>query len=673
MLPVAGAAWAGAGAAITFPEHAGVWAVVLWAAAVAFLGVALRRARPTVLALVAVSFAVAAAAASHVALAQPARDAVAGLEVDGGRSVTFEVDVVGKVERSATGYRFDAITRSATVGDDARPVSAPVVVRTPERAPGLDLGARATVTGTAFRADPGDRAVLVIEASALLVDRPPSGPLGVAATLRTGLVAAVAGLPDPGAGLVPGLAVGDTSAVSDELDQQMKASSLSHLTAVSGANCEKGGALSDATGPSLSLPLKDYDSHTISRRRRADMRDGFRGYFRPSAAELDELWQQGEIVIDANVLLHLFRYPASLRQQLISLLQKQRDRLWLPHQVALEFHRGRWNVIGEQEAKFDAVDKALADAQAPILEAIKELHRLEAAESEALRQKLADALRMFEQALHDHRADWGSHDDIFTAVVDLYDRRVGAPFDAEQLQTARTEGAARFEKRIPPGFADQSKLEEDLRYGDYLLWKQLLEHVAETQKSVIFVTDDGKEDWWIRSSGKQRSPRPELVEEFHDASGGRRIHIYNVKQFLLFAADRGEPVSPEAAEEARRAQELTEREAERRALYDAAGRAAARNLTEAVRSSPGYSVGDAIAAIDRRRDAGSTEHLDALRRAYNLSSPSDRADRIAETLRAALPTRVSELDDKELAAQRRFIEETIAKLVQRTSDEVSEE
>lgn len=237
LLPVAGAAWAGAGAAITFPEHAGVWAVVLWAAAVAFLGVALRRARPTVLALVAVSFAVAAAAASHVALAQPAREAVAGLEVDGGRSVTFEVDVVGKVERSTTGYRFDAITRSATVGDDARPMSAPVVVRTPERAPGLDLGARATVTGTAFRADPGDRAVLVIEASALLVDRPPSGPLGMAATLRTGLVAAVAGLPDPGAGLVPGLAVGDTSAVSDELDQQMKASSLSHLTAVSGANC----------------------------------------------------------------------------------------------------------------------------------------------------------------------------------------------------------------------------------------------------------------------------------------------------------------------------------------------------------------------------------------------------------------------------------------------------
>lgn len=242
LLPVALAGWAGAGAAISFPQQSPVLAALLWATAAALLAVAMRCARTTVLALVAVSLAVAAAAASHVALAQPAREAVAGLQIDGGRSVAFEVDVVGKVERSATGLRFDAITRSATIGAEARAVSAPVLVRAPERPPGLDLGARARVTGTAFRADTSDRAVLVVEASALVVESAPAGPLAVAATLREGLVAAVADLPEPGAGLVPGLAVGDTSAVTDELDQQMKASSLSHLTAVSGANCEKGSA-----------------------------------------------------------------------------------------------------------------------------------------------------------------------------------------------------------------------------------------------------------------------------------------------------------------------------------------------------------------------------------------------------------------------------------------------
>ena len=41
----------------------------------------------------------------------------------------------------------------------------------------------------------------------------------------------------PGAGLVPGFAVGDTSLVSEHLEQAMLASSLTHLIAVSGANC----------------------------------------------------------------------------------------------------------------------------------------------------------------------------------------------------------------------------------------------------------------------------------------------------------------------------------------------------------------------------------------------------------------------------------------------------
>ncbi|MCD2441959.1 ComEC/Rec2 family competence protein [Agromyces sp. SYSU K20354] len=55
--------------------------------------------------------------------------------------------------------------------------------------------------------------------------------------LRTEFGEAAATLGGDGGALVPGLAIGDTSAVGDALDEAMKASSLSHLTAVSGANC----------------------------------------------------------------------------------------------------------------------------------------------------------------------------------------------------------------------------------------------------------------------------------------------------------------------------------------------------------------------------------------------------------------------------------------------------
>ncbi|ANJ27238.1 hypothetical protein ATC03_11395 [Agromyces aureus] len=69
---------------------------------------------------------------------------------------------------------------------------------------------------------------------------PVAGPppwLAWASELRRGFAGAAAALDGDGGALVPGLAIGDTSAVGAELDAAMKASSLTHLTAVSGANC----------------------------------------------------------------------------------------------------------------------------------------------------------------------------------------------------------------------------------------------------------------------------------------------------------------------------------------------------------------------------------------------------------------------------------------------------
>lgn len=58
----------------------------------------------------------------------------------------------------------------------------------------------------------------------------------LASKFRSGLHNALAGTDQRVAGLVPGLALGDTSNSTDELNAEMKASGLTHLTAVSGSN-----------------------------------------------------------------------------------------------------------------------------------------------------------------------------------------------------------------------------------------------------------------------------------------------------------------------------------------------------------------------------------------------------------------------------------------------------
>lgn len=145
------------------------------------------------------------------------------------------------------------VTSSASVGSDGRlwfdaqtirigppgvvaAVSAPVRVGV-EPLDGADLGARLRVTGQAKATDAGERAAAVIFGTTAEVTRPASGIFAIAARTRADFIARAIQLPEPGAGLLPGLAVGDTRAVSEELNQAMLASGLSHLTAVSGANC----------------------------------------------------------------------------------------------------------------------------------------------------------------------------------------------------------------------------------------------------------------------------------------------------------------------------------------------------------------------------------------------------------------------------------------------------
>jgi competence protein ComEC len=101
----------------------------------------------------------------------------------------------------------------------------------------LRIGGSASVEGTVKAADAGEDVAFLLFASVVEPRGHPPWFLDWANGLREKFADAAAALPGDGARLLPGLAIGDTSAVTPELDAAMKHSSLSHLTAVSGANC----------------------------------------------------------------------------------------------------------------------------------------------------------------------------------------------------------------------------------------------------------------------------------------------------------------------------------------------------------------------------------------------------------------------------------------------------
>lgn len=100
------------------------------------------------------------------------------------------------------------------------------------------LGTRLEGAVTLVAVDAGDDRVALARMRGELTPVGASPPLlGAADDLRERFLELMEPFAGEGAALLPGLAIGDTSAVSDELDAAMKRSALSHLTAVSGANC----------------------------------------------------------------------------------------------------------------------------------------------------------------------------------------------------------------------------------------------------------------------------------------------------------------------------------------------------------------------------------------------------------------------------------------------------
>ncbi|CAN5126753.1 hypothetical protein BH11ACT4_BH11ACT4_25680 [soil metagenome] len=222
------AAWVAAGVVIGIPAAALPVAVALWLAAGVFVAVRLRRT-----AIAALAVAAAALCCTAVAIEAPARQpASLAAAAESGRQVTATATTTATLLPGRGSFPAQL---TVAYGE---PVAVPVLVfgERPEHRVGI--GATISLTGTLTAAEPGDDKSFLFftEGPPTVTDDPPWF-IDWANGLRSGFIAAATRLPGDGGDLLAGLAIGDTSAVSDELDAAMKQSSLSHLTAVSGANC----------------------------------------------------------------------------------------------------------------------------------------------------------------------------------------------------------------------------------------------------------------------------------------------------------------------------------------------------------------------------------------------------------------------------------------------------
>jgi len=244
------------------------------------------------------------------------------------------------------------------------------------------------------------------------------------------------------------------------------------------------------------------------------------------AKKKNELIKNATIVLDTNVLLNCYRWSKNTAKEFLKVLQQIKKRIWLPYHVLHEFFKKRLDVI---QQKRDTLKKLIEDI-GKIIKTLEETRELKTHDFAEEKNKLIEVKESISHKIGveipDKCDDW-----ILETITNLFKDKYGQPFPEEKCKAIIQEGKERYKKKIPPGYKDQNK-DDNIKFNDLFIWKEIISYAKKNKKDVIFITDDQKEDWWWLDSQAQKiSPRPELIKEFYNDTG-QLCWIYTSDRFL---------------------------------------------------------------------------------------------------------------------------------------------
>ena len=270
---------------------------------------------------------------------------------------------------------------------------------------------------------------------------------------------------------------------------------------------------------------------------------GFDVYRTVTDDEYRSVLLSGMIVLDANIMLDLYRYHESTREELLDLLAKLGDRLWIPNHAMTEFWKNRTMVLDDPK-DIGTVIEELAQQETKYKDRIRhwagrvglppdlQLQLLDIVTPAF--DSLKDSLREFGQDGTLSDAGDTSKDPVVARLSSILDGRIGAPTDVEARRRVIEDARQRVKDNRPPGNKDAGKSSNAA--GDCLVWFETLQEAKRRRVDVLFVTRDVKEDWWRIEHGQAKGPHPELAREMREVAGVR-LFMLRPDSLLFHAAD----------------------------------------------------------------------------------------------------------------------------------------
>jgi hypothetical protein len=216
----------------------------------------------------------------------------------------------------------------------------------------------------------------------------------------------------------------------------------------------------------------------------------------------------------------------------MEIIRKLDKRLWIPYQVACEYHKELFSVISIQIKKYEESANTIKTIRERMAE--KRNHPFLPDDLSDKAMKLFTELESFFMEQQKNLQNIVMEKSIKEDLGDLLEGKVGDSLSSKELEDIYSEGANRYASKIPPGYMDEKSKQGNDIYGDLVIWKEIQKKSIESKCDVIIVTDDVKEDWFMEFKGKKCGPHPYLIKEFKDNTN-QNVYIYTLDGFLALS------------------------------------------------------------------------------------------------------------------------------------------
>lgn len=281
------------------------------------------------------------------------------------------------------------------------------------------------------------------------------------------------------------------------------------------------------------------------------MKNVFSEYYPISKEVINEVWDKGIFCYDANVLLNLYRYSNETRNKIFENIEYFIGKTIMPYQACYEYHKNKRSVEDSLLSSYDEIIKIIEQAANALESGDLSKYRKHCAldiDRDIIKPIKSTTTKVVNK-IKDTKSNHSSFlnvSEIHEKISQLFDGKISDKFSEDELKRIYTEGKSRYDKKIPPGFADYDNKKnkgENSLYGDLIIWKHLVEISKNKNSDIIFVTDDRKKDWWDIHHGQIKGALPELYREFKELTS-HNILIYSVEDYMKYAPEHSEIAVP---------------------------------------------------------------------------------------------------------------------------------